>query len=337
MLGGLGDQSLFVAPSSAPLAALLVVPPGLLVCYISYRLAARQLRPAFSLRPLEALELQRALLLYEMASKRIETDRPPEKSGSKWRRILCLVLRLPLGFPLGLPLGLRRETSRPGEEFEDLQNYLRDLRSTIVRLRRRPFKRYKNWVHTVSAQSALGRSLACYILALAFLVALFCASQPILWAQGLDPGFKTYVLWQAVKGRLLLANWVTANFAAIAAPLFYAARRVSLNRQHGAQITALKEFAGAGTERLTDERQADAEAAAYENPPPAADQDDWSRILGVSPAATIDEVKQAYKGLIKKNHPDRVSDMSPSFVKLAEAETKKLNVAYAEALISLQR
>jgi hypothetical protein len=323
MLGGLAEESLFFAPSGAPLLALLAVPPGLLVCYISYRLAARQLRPSFSLRPLESLELQRALLLYEMASRRIETDCPPKKSRPRWWRVLWL--------------RLGRDAARPGEEAEDLQIYLRDLRATIVRLRRRPFQRYKSWVHAVSARSALGRSLTCYLLVLAALVAVFCADQPILWARGIDPGFKTYVLWQAVKGRLLFANWLTANFAALATPLFYAARRATLNRRHGAQISALKEFAGAGTEQLSQERRSDAGGAGCENLPEAADRNDWPLVLGVPPSATLDEVKQAYKGLIKKNHPDRVNDMSPSFVRLAETETKKLNVAYAEALVCLQR
>jgi hypothetical protein len=321
MLGGLAEESLFFAPSGAPLLALLVVPPGLLVCYISFRLAARQLRPSFSLRPLESLELQRALLLYQMASKRIETDCPPKKNRPRWWRALRLSLR----------------RAQQGEEVEDLQIYLRDLRATIVRLRQRPFQRYKSWVRMVSARSALGRSLTFYLLALAALIAVFCAYQPIMWARGIDPGFKTYVLWQAVKGRLLFANWLTANFAALATPLFYAARRATLNRRHGAQISALKEFAGAGTEQLSPEPRSDAGAAAEENLAEAARQDDWPMVLGVSPSATLDEVKQAYKGLIKKNHPDRVNDMSPSFVRLAEAETKKLNVAYAEALICLQR
>src|SRR5205085_2453305 len=51
----------------------------------------------------------------------------------------------------------------------------------------------------------------------------------------------------------------------------------------------------------------------------------------VAPSATVDEVKQAYKLLVKQNHPDRVASMAPVFQELAEAETKKLNIAYAEA------
>jgi DnaJ-class molecular chaperone len=60
----------------------------------------------------------------------------------------------------------------------------------------------------------------------------------------------------------------------------------------------------------------------------------WIEILGVSETATVEEVKEAYKALIKQNHPDRVQGMSPAFKELAEAETKKINAAYREALNS---
>ncbi|HEX8765489.1 MAG TPA: J domain-containing protein, partial [Candidatus Acidoferrum sp.] len=61
-------------------------------------------------------------------------------------------------------------------------------------------------------------------------------------------------------------------------------------------------------------------------------EEDWIRILGVSESATIEEVKEAYKTLIKQNHPDRVQGMSQAFKKLAEVETKKINAAYRQAL-----
>ena len=41
----------------------------------------------------------------------------------------------------------------------------------------------------------------------------------------------------------------------------------------------------------------------------------------------------AYKVLIKQNHPDRVHDMSPALIRLAESETKKINAAYQQALL----
>jgi DnaJ-class molecular chaperone len=63
----------------------------------------------------------------------------------------------------------------------------------------------------------------------------------------------------------------------------------------------------------------------------------WFDVLGLSSSATIDDVKQAYKALVKQSHPDRVHGMSPVFRELAEAETKKINIAYAEALMCLRQ
>jgi DnaJ-domain-containing protein 1 len=63
----------------------------------------------------------------------------------------------------------------------------------------------------------------------------------------------------------------------------------------------------------------------------------WFDVLGLSSSAAIDDVKQAYKALVKQSHPDRVHGMSPAFRELAEAETKKIYIAYAEALMSLRR
>ena len=64
----------------------------------------------------------------------------------------------------------------------------------------------------------------------------------------------------------------------------------------------------------------------------AVEQRAWFAVLGVSPFASIDEIKDAYKALVKRDHPDRVHNMSSVFKELAETETKKLNAAYAEAL-----
>ena len=55
-------------------------------------------------------------------------------------------------------------------------------------------------------------------------------------------------------------------------------------------------------------------------------------ILGLTPAATTDEIKTAYRAKVRLSHPDRVHGLAPAFRILAEAETRRLNAAYEEAL-----
>ena len=104
----------------------------------------------------------------------------------------------------------------------------------------------------------------------------------------------------------------------------------------------MREFAAADPDRLIEQRQDDGqgrEQTDEEEPaasPASGEPRAWFTVLGVPPSATIEEVKQAYKALLKQNHPDRVYNMSVAFKELAEAETKKLNGAYAEALACLR-
>lgn len=51
------------------------------------------------------------------------------------------------------------------------------------------------------------------------------------------------------------------------------------------------------------------------------------RVLGVSPSATEDEIKKAYRALAKKYHPD-VNNGSPE----AEAKMKEVNEAYSQVI-----
>jgi hypothetical protein len=55
-------------------------------------------------------------------------------------------------------------------------------------------------------------------------------------------------------------------------------------------------------------------------------------ILGVSPTATIAEIKTAYRNRIKECHPDRFPNSDEKSRELAEEWTKALNAAYAELL-----
>ena len=325
MSGEVISEVLSFAPNGAPFIALFATLPGLFVCYIRYRLAEKPLLPTLSLRKLESIELQRSIMLYKMVSERVKEgcDGFRHKDRRWWR-----VTRL----------GRTTFRRQFHEELEEFETYARDLRSTIVRLRGRPLRRYKSWAHIVSAQFALSRTIGCYSLALALMIASLCYFEPILWAHGIDVGFKTFVLWRAVEGRLLFANLIAVNLVAIAIPVFYLVRRARLNQKHLPHIRTLKEFAAADPDHLIHDGRGNEEPGdeTRESTVEAADDTSWFSVLGVLPTATIEEVKQSYKSLIKKNHPDRVHDMSPSFVRLAEFETKKLNSAYATALMYIQ-
>lgn len=53
-------------------------------------------------------------------------------------------------------------------------------------------------------------------------------------------------------------------------------------------------------------------------------------ILGISPDATADEIRKAYRNLAIQNHPDRVANLGPEFVKVAEEKFKKIQQAYED-------
>jgi DnaJ like chaperone protein len=63
---------------------------------------------------------------------------------------------------------------------------------------------------------------------------------------------------------------------------------------------------------------------------PAGAQDENYAILGVRAEASDDELKTAYRALIREHHPDKLMSqgMPPEFVANAEEKMKRINVAY---------
>jgi DnaJ like chaperone protein len=53
-------------------------------------------------------------------------------------------------------------------------------------------------------------------------------------------------------------------------------------------------------------------------------------VLGLSPDAGVEQVKAAYRQMSLQNHPDRVANLGPEFVKVAEEKFKAIQEAYEE-------
>jgi hypothetical protein len=62
-----------------------------------------------------------------------------------------------------------------------------------------------------------------------------------------------------------------------------------------------------------------------------SEENDWWRVLEVSPYASADHIRRSYLRKIKESHPDRVAWLAPGFLQLAERRAKMLNAAYADA------
>lgn len=54
------------------------------------------------------------------------------------------------------------------------------------------------------------------------------------------------------------------------------------------------------------------------------------KILEISPEASIDEIKKAYRAMAKKYHPDKVTHLGDEFQKAATEKFKAVNNAYEE-------
>src|SRR5215475_9707212 len=228
MGGGLLSEALLFAPDRATLMALLAALPVALALYFNCRSRAGRLRPAFSLGKLEAIECERAMLLYKKAARRREEIyRQREPTRGSWRAWLH---------------GRSDFKKRYGQELDELEQYARDLRVTIIRLRRRPIRRYKSWIRLVSSRSALGHSLGCYGLVLALLVGSFYVLESLSLRPDAYADVDTF-LRHGFEGRLLLANWIASSLAAAATPFLYVIRRGQMYRQHALHIRVLSELA----------------------------------------------------------------------------------------------
>jgi DnaJ like chaperone protein len=66
------------------------------------------------------------------------------------------------------------------------------------------------------------------------------------------------------------------------------------------------------------------------NPRESSGRGDCYKILGIKRSASQDEIKQAYRHLASKYHPDKVAHLGDEFRELAEIRFKEIQQAYQE-------
>lgn len=315
------DRDLSSTLVDAVLLTLWAMPPGLAFAYIRKSAAVRQSKPEFALRSSEAAEWDRAVALYGRVLRRIEEIDARRVARKFVHRLL-----------FGAQGALAAEDAAL---FDDLKAHAAHLHAALVRLNRQPLERLKGWMHVLSFRFALGYAVAAYLVGLTLLIG--CAELSKRW---LDMPAENWVplLWWCPLGPVISANALSIAFALLAAPIAYLLRRLVLRREYRFELRLLTDLAQTDPCRLNEQEQSSAIRFNDELETLSAGSEehrDCFAILGLPPSASMDELRAAYKRLIKQYHPDRVHGMAPAFTKLAETQTRRLNAAYQQALTSL--
>lgn len=319
-----GGGGLSIDLPNAVVLALAPTLPLIVLAYTWYSLKLRLLRSEFGLRKSELAELNRALLLHNRVCSRIQRLRELSPPRSNFRRAL-------LGGRADIP-------QEQDSEFEDLQTHAELLETMIIRLRCQPLRRLKRWIGVKSFQSALARTLAAeslVLLTIIIVLSFYPFGQIGLRAAELVVRIGAGDGWYLMNARAFYANAFAAGFGISVAPLFYLGRLIRLRRNYQLELCLFTNLARVDRalpiEQTTREdaqdcvRWADVQEAAVE----------WRSVLQVSQSAGIEEIRAAYRKLIKECHPDGVHGMSEAIRRLADVETKRLNSAYQQALLAI--
>ena len=71
---------------------------------------------------------------------------------------------------------------------------------------------------------------------------------------------------------------------------------------------------------------------AMPEPPHAEAPQPWHAVLGVTPVASVDDIRAAYRSLMSQYHPDKVASLGVELQALAERKSKEIGAAYREAM-----
>jgi hypothetical protein len=325
MFEWIGDAAFSSALANVALLASWDVLPALLVAYMFQSLLARRVHPEFSLRKSETAELDRALLLYRGVCSRLKAiDESAPQPNRSWCAFFALAPKADL---------------QDADEREDLEAHAHHLRAMIVQLRRLPLERLRGFVRVMSLRFALSRAVAVQLAAFSLFFLMFRVSEHPASAHESAAGAQSALValvWFPIDQSLFQANAIGACLAAFSVPLLYFLRCAAFRHELGLEFCVLKELAVATPDQEVDQIGADP----YRGAATASDRlehgaDEWFTVLGVSPSATVEQVREAYKALIKQSHPDLVQSLSPAIRRFAEAETKRINAAYREAVTAL--
>ena len=61
-------------------------------------------------------------------------------------------------------------------------------------------------------------------------------------------------------------------------------------------------------------------------PPP------WWEVLGISPEASVEEIRAAYRSQIAQYHPDKVATLGPEIREVAHRKSQQITEAYQQAV-----
>jgi DnaJ-domain-containing protein 1 len=311
----LGGESFSTVLANAVSLASWSVLPLLLLCYAGQLIRARRIRSEFSLRRFESIELDRAIQLHSKVSHRLTELKDREDNRFSWRTFLDRQAQIP---------------EQHTDELDDLEAHAQHLQMTIVLLSRQPLQRLRSWLHIKSLRFAFGEAIQSYFVSfgLSLVIALHFFKQSMAADES---SVSNMLISYPLDEPFLYANAVASALAVIAVPAFYMMRWASLRRQYSLEFCVLKDLAQTGPIQSIDEAVPENDTPLQ----PADDSSDCFAVLGVSQSATIEEIRQAYKVLVKQNHPDRVHNMSPALRKFAESQTKMINTAYRQALTSM--